>query len=104
MIHAFINIYTCYCQRCKPRFQSLEGEKGHGTTWHTLATKIEAFTNERLGLDVDIGIAASMAEEWYESGSDLDYVYLKDLDYDDIMERVAGLEFMISDLKSREYI
>ncbi|KAF8848567.1 hypothetical protein BDZ45DRAFT_753689 [Acephala macrosclerotiorum] len=90
MVHAFIHVYTCYCNRCKRSFETEDGQYGHGSTWHAMATELEEFVKDKLDLDVDLGILPAMVEEWQSTGADLDQVDLRGLGSDDVEDMVNG--------------
>ncbi|CZR55048.1 uncharacterized protein PAC_04934 [Phialocephala subalpina] len=90
MVHAFIIIHTCYCNRYERDFEA-EGQHGHGITWHAMTTELEDFVKERLCLEVDLGILTAMAEEWHSTGAELDNVDRRGLGLDEVKEAVDDL-------------
>lgn len=92
MVPAFIMIYTCCCPSCTDIFALQYGQKGHGRTWHAMATILEEVVNEKLGINVFLGIADGMAE-WYLTGADLQEVDLGNLGRRNMVKRVEDLHF-----------
>ncbi|KUJ08870.1 uncharacterized protein LY89DRAFT_764330 [Mollisia scopiformis] len=97
MVDAFIVTYTCGCEICQELFAQEYGQRGHGETWHAMATALEETVTDRLGIDVSLGIPAAMSDEWYRTNADLDGVDLRRLDRSSIEKLIEQCWFYNGD-------
>ncbi|PMD38387.1 hypothetical protein L207DRAFT_585289 [Hyaloscypha variabilis F] len=105
MIHAFIQIYACFCSRCKTKYEDQEGKTGHGQAWQSIAYEIEIFVRNELGLDLDLNRVISIAEELYKCRVDVSCGYLStfNVDEDKLADELAKQYSQERDILSRNF-